>query len=111
MNASYPFRAAERLSWTKTEDFRGIRAQPDQTGLQIPVEGDHTAGPERFFKPSFPLEDCVIVQPSLTEQGCKHQRAERSGHNGRLGRQDTFLDRKVRVTEKTDREYGRPHDR
>ena len=100
MDLSHPFRAAERLCRAKTQDFRRILAQPYQAGAKVPIKGYHAAGAKRFFQPMLSFEDREFVCPSLAEQSRQNQRAERSGQNGRLSRQDTLLERQTRIAEK-----------
>ena len=100
MDLSHPFRAAERLFRAKTQDFRRILAQPYQADAKIPIKGYHTASPKRFFQPMLSFEDREFVYPPLAEQSRQNKRAERSGQNGRLSRQDALLKRQARIAEK-----------
>src|SRR6266850_5270085 len=111
MDLSYPFCAAERLSRAKTKDFGRILAQPYQADADVPIKGYYTASPKRFFQSMLPFEDREFVYPSLAEQSRQNQRAERSGQNGRLSRQDTLLKRQTRIAEKANGKYCCPYNR
>ena len=112
MNASHPFRAAERLPRTKTEDFRRIRAQL----VSRPVRRSQSkviTPPARSASSSRMLsfEDREFMYPPLAEQSRQNQRAERRGQNGRLSRQDALFERQARVAEKANAKYRRPDNR
>ncbi len=100
MDLSHPFRAAERLFQAQTQDFGRIRAQLYQADAKIPIKGYHTASTKRFFQPLLSFEDRELVCPSLAEQRRQNKRAERSGQNGRLSRQDALLKHQTRIAEK-----------
>src|SRR4029077_15709253 len=111
MDLSHPFPAAERLCWAKTQDFRRILTQPYQAGAKVPIKGYHAASPKRFLQPMLSFEDREFVCPSLAEQSRENKRAERSGQNGRLSRQDTLIERQMCIAEKANGKYRGPHDR
>ena len=111
MDLSYPFCAAERLSRAKTQDFGRILAQPYQADAKVPIKGYHTASPKRFFQPLLSFEDREFVCPPLAEQSRQNKRAERSGQNGRLSRQDALLKRQTRIAEKANGKYCCPYNR
>ena len=111
MDLSYPFRAAERLFRPKTQDFGRILAQLYQPDAKVPIKGYHTASTKRFFQPLLSFEDREFVCPPLAEQSRQNKRAERSGQNGRLSRQDALLKRQTRIAEKANGKYCCPHNR
>ena len=57
------------------------------------------------------FEDREFVYPSLAEQSRQNKRAERSGQNGRLRRQDALLKRQTRIAEKANGKYCCPYNR
>lgn len=110
MNSFHPFRTYQGLFGAKTEDFRGIRAQPYQSGAKVQIEGNHAAGAKRFLQPEFAVENRALVHPALAEQGSEDECAEGRGQNRRLGRQDALFNRKPRIAEEANGEYRRPDD-
>ena len=98
-------------SRTQAQDFRRILAQLYQADAKIPIKGYHTASTKRFFQPLLSFEDRELVRPSLAEQSRQNKRAERSGQNGRLSRQDALLKRQTRIAEKANGKYCSPYNR